>query len=146
MKPNRIIIHCSDSLFGSAIEINRWHLEKGWNSIGYHFVICNGQVENNNYLVCMDGAIERGRDIDNLGAHAREHNEDSIGICLIGKESFTESQFKSLEKLVKQLMFKYCIPVDRVIGHYEVSNKRCPNFDVGEFRDRITYIFSLKAT
>lgn len=141
MRPDGIIIHCSDSLFGSSIEINKWHLGRGWDSIGYHFVICNGQVEKNNYLSCMDGTIERGRDIDNLGAHARRYN-DYIGICLIGKESFTENQFKSLEKLVKQLMFKFCIPIDRVIGHYEVSNKRCPNFDVGEFRDRITSIFS----
>jgi N-acetylmuramoyl-L-alanine amidase len=141
VKPEGILIHCSASLFGSAIEINKWHLERGWDSIGYHFVICNGQVENNNYLSCLDGSIERGRDIDKLGAHAKGYNS-YIGICLIGCESFTENQFRSLKKLVKQLMVKYSIPLEKVLGHYEVSNKRCPNFDVGEFRERLTSIFS----
>lgn len=124
-----IILHCSDSTFGSAIEIDKWHRERGWDNIGYNFVICNGQIENNTYMSCMDGTIERGRDIDKSGAHAKGYN-NYIGICLIGINSFTDAQFKSLEVLVKELILIYGISLDKIIGHNEVSNKTCPNFNV----------------
>ena len=128
-----IIIHCSDSAFGSSIEIDRWHRERGWDNIGYTFVICNGKITNNQYLDCMDGSIERGRDIDKNGAHARGYN-DYIGVCLIGINNFTEKQFNSLRVLLKELINKYNINIDNIIGHYDVSAKTCPNFNVEEFK------------
>lgn len=127
-----IILHCSDSTFGSSIEIDRWHREKDWDNVGYNFVICNGKVENNTYLACMDGSIERGRDIDKSGAHARGYN-DYIGICLIGIDEFTPKQFESLDILILELKEIYGISTDNIIGHYKVSTKTCPNFDVEEF-------------
>ena len=135
-----IVIHCSDSKFGSSIEIDKWHRENGWNNIGYNFVICNGQIENNTYLDCMDGAIERGRDIDKSGAHARGYN-DHIGICLIGIDRFTEKQFKSLEKLILDLIPKYQINIEDIIGHNEVSEKSCPNFDVKEWIQKTLFSY-----
>jgi N-acetylmuramoyl-L-alanine amidase len=127
-----IVIHCSDSTFGSSIEIDRWHRERGWSNVGYHFVICNGQVENNTYLDCMDGAIERGRDKDASGAHAKGYNS-YIGICLVGIDQFTDKQYKALETLIKELQAKYGIKSRDIIGHYEVSSKTCPNMDVRRF-------------
>ena len=124
----KCVIHCSDSKFGSSILIDKWHRERGWSNVGYHFVICNGQIENNVYLECMNGAIERGRDSDKQGAHAKGHN-DALGICLIGIDEFTHAQFISLEKLLKEKGFKS----DEVIGHYKVSSKTCPNFNVETF-------------
>ena len=38
----KIIIHCSDSEFGDAALIDKWHKERGWTGIGYHYVILNG--------------------------------------------------------------------------------------------------------
>lgn len=131
MKPG-IVIHCSASSFGSSILIDNWHRARGWSNVGYHFVICNGQVENNTYIDCMDGSIERGRDIDKSGAHAKGCNS-YVGICLIGVDEFTEKQFLSLATLVKELVEKYNIPLDKIIGHYQVSSKSCPNFDVPWF-------------
>ena len=127
-----IIIHCSASEFGSSILIDQWHREKEWDNVGYHFVICNGKVENNNYLRCMDGSIERGRDIDKSGAHAKGYN-NHIGICLIGNTEFTEKQFDSLSRLLLELIDKYDINTDDIIGHCDVSSKSCPNFDVKDF-------------
>ena len=132
MNKDGIVIHCSDSTFGSSILIDSWHRSNGWDNVGYNFVICNGKVENNTYLECMDGSIERGRDIDKSGAHAKGYN-NYIGICLIGVNSFTDAQFKSLRILVKELMVKYSIPQDKIIGHNEVSNKTCPNFNVAKW-------------
>lgn len=129
MSKKGIVIHCSDSSFGSSIEIDKWHREKGWNNVGYNFVICNGKIENNHYLDCMDGSIERGRDIDKSGAHAKGYNSH-IGICLIGKSDFTAKQMDSLVTLILELVEDYGIDPSDILGHYEISPKTCPNFDV----------------
>ena len=53
-------------------EIQRWHLERGWATIGYHFV------------VSPSGRVFRGRPVDRLGAHVQGHNRGTVGICLMG--------------------------------------------------------------
>ena len=106
-----IIVHCSASKFGNAAEITRWHLERGFSTIGYHFVILNGQVGAKKYNKWFDGNIETGRPIDDdkwfetdeIGAHALGHN-NTIGICLIGESnSFTVRQLRSLTLLLRVL-------------------------------------------
>lgn len=144
---SNIIIHCSDSTFGSAAEIRHWHLANGWKDIGYHFVILNGQIVGGSkpkalYLAALDGSIEIGRPLDGdsflsaseVGAHALGYNATSIGICLIGKSEFTTRQMQSLLKLLVELRAQYSIPSQRIMGHYQVSKGRaCPNFDVPAF-------------
>lgn len=123
-KINKIIYHCSDSPQGrgdTIKEITSWHVNgNGWNDVGYHYVILE------------DGSIQIGRDLNTSGAHARGHNSDSIGICLIGKDSFTSSQFKALEFLTKGLIKQ--LKIEHIIGHCDVSSKTCPNFNVQEFK------------
>lgn len=112
-----IIVHCSDSPQGrgdNAATIDRWHKERGWSGIGYHYVILE------------DGAVEAGRPLGKSGAHARGYN-DYVGICLIGKDVFTDEQFNSLETLCRGF------DTNNIIGHYKVSAKTCPNFDVEQF-------------
>ena len=46
---SKIILHCSDSEWGSASVIDQWHKERGWTEIGYHYVITNGQTEPKKY-------------------------------------------------------------------------------------------------
>ena len=61
-KIDSIIIHCSATKVGqdfTAADIGRWHRERGFNGIGYH------------YVVCLDGRLERGRDISLAGAHCK---------------------------------------------------------------------------
>lgn len=149
-----IIIHCSDSEFGSSAEIRRWHLERGWKDIGYHFVILNGMIVPKTkyqlplYVDAMDGSIEVGRKIDGdrfvtdneAGAHALGYNSNSIGICLIGVDHFTEQQFNSLRELLRELMHTYGISKKRILGHYQTAKaggKTCPNFDVTKFLETL---------
>jgi len=139
----KIVIHCSDSPWGSATEIRKWHLQKGWKDIGYHFVIGNGNIKPDFHLKSMNGNIEVGRELDGdsmldgneIGAHALGYNKNSIGICLIGKESFSHRQMPSLLWLTAELIKKHSLKVDDVIGHYETESgrkqgKTCPNIDV----------------
>lgn len=122
-----IIIHCAatyPSMKVNAEVIDRWHKEKGWLGIGYH------------YVIDREGTIEIGRAEGVPGAHARGHNSTSIGICLAGglsedgsaADNFTAKQMLMLTRLVDGLTARY--PDAKVIGHNQVSEKTCPNFDV----------------
>jgi len=125
-----IIIHCSDSISGNAIIIDEWHRERGFNEIGYHYVILNGNPQRANVLV--DGFIETGRDISKEGAHCLGHNERSIGVCLIGKSGhFTPKQYKSLVFLIKSLKASY--NGINVFMHSDldpINKPLCPGIDV----------------
>jgi len=116
-----IAIHCAatppDMDIGFA-EIDRWHKERGWIGCGYHKIIRR------------DGTVEDGRDIDAMGAHVRGFNQTSVGVCLIGTDTFTDEQFESLANLIADLLAKY--PSASLRGHRDFPNvkKECPGFDV----------------
>lgn len=147
----RIVVHCSDSPWGSSPEIRKWHLDRGWSDIGYQYVIDNGKIKPDYYLDCMNGSVEVGRPIDGdmmvefgeKGAHAYGYNSDSIGICLIGKEVFTPAQMGSLFGLVSDLMIKFKIEPENVVGHYELDPKKtCPNLDMESFRKLLNKVLA----
>ena len=123
LKIDKIIIHCSDTPNGrehNAADIHRWHKQRGWDGIGYH------------YVIKLNGIVEKGRPEYWQGAHASEHNANSIGICLIGRDIFKRSQMKALKTLISDIMMRHNI--DKVCGHYELDHKKtCPNFDVKEW-------------
>lgn len=126
---NQIIVHCSatpPSQMVSADDIRRWHKDKGWSDIGYH------------YVIRRNGEIESGRDISKIGAHAKGHNSASIGICLIGginengkaDDNYRIIQYQSLKTLIHILQITF--PIDSIVGHRDLPkvNKDCPCFDV----------------
>lgn len=126
-KITEIIIHCSATKEGKDFtveDINRWHRQRGFDSIGYHFVIY------------PDGSLHVGRPKNLIGAHCKGHNAHSIGICYVGglstdgkpKDTRTAAQKDSLRALVEQLQEEF--PLATVHGHNEFSNKACPCFDV----------------
>lgn len=126
-KIDEIIIHCSATEAGKdfkAKDIDKWHKAKGWNGIGYHFVID------------LDGTVETGRPVDKQGAHCLDHNATTIGICYIGglvnkkpTDTRTDAQRQALRNLVATL--RHCYPtIKKVSGHNQYANKACPCFDV----------------
>ena len=138
-KPTHVIVHCSDSTWGSASSLRSWHKARGWNDIGYNFVVCNSHVEPDKTFIFMDGSIEKGRDTDEEGAHCIGYNDRSIGVCLVGAKDFTTKQLDSLKILLLEICRLYKIPAENVLGHGETESgkaegKTCPNFDVGAFR------------
>ena len=116
----RIIVHCAATPNGRefhASDIDRWHRERGWSGIGYH------------YVIALDGRIEPGRPLDRAGAHCYGYNADSIGICLIGTDEFTRPQWESLKNLYVQLSNRF--PAATWHGHREFNpHKTCPGFDM----------------
>lgn len=120
---DKIIVHCSDTPKAMDIgvkEIRVWHVkDNGWSDIGYH------------YVIKQDGTVEEGRPLRLAGAHCKGYNSTSIGICLIGRDSFTAEQFQSLNKLIKRFQKEFGIT--DVKGHcYYDNGKTCPNFNVEE--------------
>lgn len=144
LRPRYIVIHTAATPGNkdiSAADIDRFHKTKGWSGIGYHFV------------VRKDGTVEKGRPINKIGAHAEGINSLSIGICFSGNgdiSDFTEAQYRSGLALCLELMDKYQIPVNKVIGHRELNtligdgklnpqyrvNKTCPGTRVNMHRFR----------
>lgn len=138
-----IIIHCSATEFGNTELFNEWHLAKGWDGIGYHFIICNAYPTRQSWVAKQpdfpsDGLLEIGRDIDKIGAHTLGHNQTSIGICLVGDRAFTGLQYTTLKNLVKTLRANY--KINKISGHYEYQSaidqgKTCPNIDMEWLRE-----------
>lgn len=124
----KIIIHCSATPEGreyTVADITTWHKQRGFSSIGYH------------YVIYLDGSIHEGRPLENVGAHTLGENANSIGICYIGgmdkdnkhpKDTRTQEQKESLIKLVADLKKEF--PEVTVHGHNEFANKACPSFNV----------------
>lgn len=130
---SEIIVHCSATPEGRDVrsaEIRRWHRQRGFRDIGYHFV------------VLLDGTIEVGRPLSQQGAHCIGHNKQSIGVCYIGGvdsrmrplDTRTPAQKRSLRLLLELL--QKCFPGAEIHGHRDYAAKACPSFDAtSEYSD-----------
>ena len=120
-KVKNLVVHCSDTennINLNALDIHIMHLAFGWDGIGYHKVICR------------NGEIENGRPEYWNGAHVYGQNNQSLGVCLIGRDNFNTEQFFSLKKVLLNWKNKY--PQAKILGHRDLINtdKTCPNFNV----------------
>lgn len=126
-KIDRLVVHCSDTPNDRDIgadTIHRYHKERDFDGIGYHEVIKR------------DGTLEAGRPEYWDGAHAFGYNHTSLGVCLIGRDEFTDSQESALINLLVKWRLKYSDAV--VVGHYELTDdKTCPNIDMRIIRDKV---------
>ena len=129
-----LIIHCSATLPGQRVsvhDIDRWHRQRGFDCIGYHFYIT------------VDGTIWTGRPISQVGAHCKGYNAHSIGICYEGgldeegrpKDTRTLLQKAALVALINKLREIY--PTTDVVGHNDLDlSKACPCFSaVSEYNE-----------
>lgn len=69
---NLIVIHCSATRADRDFtedDLEVCHRRRGFNGTGYHFYIRK------------NGDIKTTREIERIGAHAKGHNQNSIGIC-----------------------------------------------------------------
>jgi hypothetical protein len=123
-----IVIHHSASPAGSASVFDKEHKAKGWDGVGYHFVIGNGTNSG-------DGQVEVTArwPVQKWGAHAKtmdnRFNEYGIGICLVGNFDSTRptaAQLKSLTRLTAYLMQAYHISPQNVVGHRDTKATECP--------------------
>ena len=121
-----IVIHCSavrPDQTSSAAQIDSWHRKDNhWKlGIGYH------------YVIRRDGEIESGRPEWMVGAHCKNHNAHSIGVCYEGgldirgqpDDTRTENQKAAMRWLLRQLHRSY--PKAVIVGHHDLNpQKDCP--------------------
>lgn len=123
-----LVIHCAatrPTMDVGVREIRQWHKQRGFLDVGYHLI------------VRRDGTVEKGRDLYQVGAHAKGFNANSVGICLVGgvddklkpEDNFTPEQYVTIDKLVDQMVSTFP-DLKRIVGHTNLdSGKACPSFD-----------------
>lgn len=125
-KPVRIVIHCSATPNKKPVTmaaLRAGHLARGFSDIGYHKVIH------------LDGTVEDGRPLNQVGAHVEGANTGSIGICLVGGDRFTRAQFDALRRTLDGIFLTYSIPKTELYCHYQFDSaqkqgKTCPNLPI----------------
>ena len=134
-KISLIIIHCSavgPDRTSSAEDIDKWHKDRGFKCIGYH------------YVIRRDGSIEPGRPEWMIGAHCVNHNKYSIGVCYEGglddrgeyDDTRTPEQKAAMRRLLEDLHRRY--PRACIVGHHDLDpTKPCPCIKdvIGEYAD-----------
>lgn len=146
-KIDYLVVHCSATRERQKVtvkDITAWHKQRGFRTIGYH------------YVIYADGTIAEGRPVEESGAHVVGYNKNSIGICYIGgldvlgkaKDTRTVEQKKAIVKLLKELRVRF--PDAAICGHRDFSPdkngngkiepferiKECPCFDaIVEYQD-----------
>lgn len=115
----RVIVHHSASPRSTTVaDIDAWHRDRGFARIGYNFVILG------------DGTLVPGRGAAAVGAHAKGHNADSIGICVVGdntkrEHAWSEAQWTTLESLLDIL--RGAAPKVELLRHCDVNPAtECP--------------------
>lgn len=124
-KIDAIIVHCTatkEDIDFHVADIDRMHRQRGFNMIGYH------------YLVTLDGTVEEGRPLPMDGAHCNSkdkdgvsYNKHSIGIVYVGgldkngkpKDTRTFEQKRALLVLIQGLVKDYAIK--EILGHRDTS-------------------------
>jgi N-acetyl-anhydromuramyl-L-alanine amidase AmpD len=125
-----IVIHHSATERGNAEIFDAAHRRRGWDELGYHFVITNGDGG-------PDGCVQVGSRWrkQKWGAHCdtpdNAYNDYGIGICVVGSFSRrlpSRAQLRSLRTLVARLAREHHIPPERVIGHRQApyTHTACP--------------------
>lgn len=126
-----VVIHCAATPSGKPLQqgkpgsvgylnaaqvIDAWHAARGFRrqseavrafssslpSIGYH------------YVIDLTGEVWSGRALTEVGAHAKDFNARSVGICLVGgierEAQYTAAQWQSLQQVVAMLLSDHGIP------------------------------------
>jgi N-acetylmuramoyl-L-alanine amidase len=113
-----IVIHCSstkENVNYTFEQCIKDHKARGFNTCGYH------------RFITKDGKIHIGRHFDKVGAHVKDYNKNSIGICYEGgldskgkpKDTRTQAQKKSIEICIEEAI-KYG-KIKSIVGHRDLS-------------------------
>lgn len=126
---DKIIVHCTATPEGREVsvkEIDRWHRERGFKCIGYH------------YVIGLDGKVSEGRPIEEIGAHCTGQNSHSVGVCYVGgidrfglpADTRTLQQCVAMRELLTSLKERF--PKAMIYGHRDFARKACPCFDAAK--------------
>lgn len=135
-----LVLHCSGSDHSTVKSMTRFHLSKGWRTIGYHVV------------GLPDGSTHRARADRQTGAGVVGFNGPTLHYCLVGDLNAhppTDAQHKRAVLQFAEWCRTYHLdPLVAVLGHRETgpfvpkwlrTKKPCPGtkVDMTEFRSAV---------
>ncbi len=98
--------------------IRRYHRDdREWGDIGYH------------YAIDRAGRIWECRILRWQGAHVKDHNENNLGVMLLGNfelQSPSKAQLETLPRLVRKLRWDHGVPERALKSHREWVATACP--------------------
>ena len=127
-----IVLHHSATPTGSAAEFDRLHRARGWDELGYHFVIDNGYGGPNGLVEIGSRWYKQKHGAHCKVAHHPEYNDYGVGICLVGNFDNTRptaAQVASCARLVRYVKDRYAIPTRHIYGHKQLKPTHCPGYN-----------------
>ncbi|RMG68813.1 MAG: N-acetylmuramoyl-L-alanine amidase, partial [Bacteroidetes bacterium] len=122
-----IIVHHTGSDTGDLAAIRKLHRQKGWKEAAYHFIINNGS---RGTVAGQVQVTDRWKNRGNAGSTRRSYvNTFGIAVVLVGnleRHPPPLQQREALLNLLTRLARKYGIPPERIRGHGELQNTKCP--------------------
>jgi N-acetyl-anhydromuramyl-L-alanine amidase AmpD len=119
-----IVIHHSGEPAGDAESIRRLHLGHGARTMGYHFLIGNGNGMGNGVIHVGERWITQAPGWHAVGPYADFYNRHAIAICLIGngdRRPFTDRQITQVISLIRRLQRQLSIPPSAVRLHRDIA-------------------------
>ena len=118
-----VVHHSASPLTTKATDIKQWHLAKGWEDIGYHFIIEADPVR-----------LVYGRRPWEVGAHAPP-NTGRLGLCIVGDNTkmgsfWTADQIRAAQSLIESIRLVYS--GIQVVPHKKVRKTECPGREIGD--------------
>lgn len=98
-----IVIHTTLTFPDQAVDakvIEGWHRQRGFDGIGYHEVFLR------------DGTIEKGRPLDEFGAHTIGYNGNSVGLVLCGGYERVTDERLTREQAINPIPEKWVVKRD----------------------------------
>jgi len=106
------------SVFTILSNIRDYHRKRGWKDIAYHIILTP-----NGY--CYDG-----RPLNEVGAHCRGHNSDSIGVAMLCDGLYLSTDppilYNALQSTLKGLCSALGLPREAVFLHRQLNDTECP--------------------
>lgn len=173
-----VVVHCSATPSGrqlgrglgnrqrsAATIIDGWHMQRGFARRPHDVAAFNPQLPHIGYhhVIDVDGSVQAGRGVAEVGAHVAGFNAHSVGVCMVGGQErdaqYSAAQWKALAALVRSLCDTLGVPLAAplyprrgggVCGHRDLSPdtnadgvvqptewlKTCPGFDVAAWLAR----------
>jgi len=120
----------ADSSHHTAEMIEQWHLSKGWEGIGYH------------YVIQIDGSIWAGRPEHRTSAAVLNHNSETLNVNMTGnfdrKEGLpnrlpSKEQEESFKWLYRDIIKRHPqLTSDKVIPHRKLQKKSCYGWNLSD--------------
>lgn len=108
----------ADTSNHTAQIIEEYHLSRGWEGVGYH------------YIIHKDGSIWSGRPEHYHSAAVLNYNSSTLNICLVGNFDLTlptKEQEEAFKWLYRDIITRHKqLTPDKVIGHRILQVKTCP--------------------